>query len=665
MRPLLVLLLISKQVWAQAPVDNPAAAGMPTLDADCPDAEELEGTAVERAGWCALARAEFVSARTLADKALREDENSLRAHLLMGSAQHLGEGNLPKALYHLERAERLFIDRFGERPNRESSPWLVYHRVLRELVYVHGEMDHHEEKIRYVDALQARLDLDYGPLKAWPLLKLKRFEEARAIAVAAAEQQNSWYRAVGLTALCAVESERRNRMAAYEACLASTGPIMQSQTEGSIELSNAGAAAEEVFKFDESERLYLEATRRPPEGSVNPWGRLVRLYVRQGRFAEGLSAWRQMVRYRATRPGSYLDQQDQSEADLIGASVMLVAGRAEDAARITARTVKRPDRQGTSSAAAEQMEAGAAVTDRVAKLEAARQLEEDAVAASFLESIKLRLKAIGLRLDAWSSTRRAADILADEERLVTSLRPECPGSIELPAWLDHEVVHVVGPGAVLAGLSVARAEESLDPQLSEPLFLGLQAEAQWASGDEAEALATANQILSLLPLSEVMLRARAAAIGADAAQDEGDTEQALRLYRIVLATDPGVLRRMGLRLPIRIETEADPAAEWAGERLLSSPRFFEADWGFVLRLGTEGVALLDGDGSTLKTAFVKTEQRDDKEALGRRIVSAAHRELLVAELDVTQADVRSLDGGLISGGKTSDRVKSILDEVSQ
>ena len=56
-----------------------------------------------------------------------------------------------------------------------SSPWKVYHRTLLELVYVHGEMDHHAEKIRYVDLLREQLNVDYGPLKAWPLLKLKRY----------------------------------------------------------------------------------------------------------------------------------------------------------------------------------------------------------------------------------------------------------------------------------------------------------------------------------------------------------------------------------------------------------------------------------------------------------------------------------------------------------
>jgi hypothetical protein len=36
---------------------------------------------------------------------------------------------------------------------------------------------------------------------------------------------------------------------------------------------------------------------------------------------------------------------------------------------------------------------------------------------------------------------------------------------------------------------------------------------------------------------------------------------------------------------------------------------------------------------------------------------------LTPNVDVTQADIRSLDGSLGGGGKASDHVKSILDEV--
>jgi tetratricopeptide (TPR) repeat protein len=671
---LVLALCLARSALAQAPLapdpgvpvaPAPAKGGMPAVDGSCDEAEALGGTTLERAAACAaLSRGELVSARNLADRALKEDEGSYRAHFLMGYVQHLGEGNLPKSLNHLERAEKLLVASHGERPSPDDPAAAALHRILRELVYVHGEMDHHEEKIAYVQALYDRLGLDYRPLAAWPLLKLKRFDEARVLATAAAADEKPWYRAVGLTALCAIDSELRDRMGAYRACVAAAAPVMEADDlSGAIELSNAGAASEEVFRFDEAERYYQAATRKAPEGSVNPWGRLTRLYLRQGRFAEALSAWREMRAYRARRPGSYLDQQDQSDAELIGASVLLVAGKLEEAEKITRRTVQRPDRQGTSSAAAEQNEAGAAITDRVAKLSAARLLESQAAVARFWDGLALRARALRLRFEAWLLGRRAAVVLADRERLVTSLRPECPGSLELPSWLDADLIPLVGPGVARATLTLARAEETLESRLTEPIFRGFEAEAALLAGEDDAALEAARATLAGLSPAEVMLRARAAAIGAEAARRLGDADAALGLYRVVLASDPGVLRRLGFPLPVRVSSAGAGAAARAAELLEGAAMFVDEDWGLGLTVGEEQAFLALPDGSMLTSVTVPAGREEDTEAVARRIAKAVVDELLVPSLDVTQADIRSLDGSLGSGGKASERVKSVLEDL--
>jgi pentatricopeptide repeat protein len=640
--------------------------GMPLVEeVDCREAEVFGGTKVERAALCHARAGKHASARQLADDALRQDPRSFRAHYLMGLAQHHGEGNLPKALYHLQTAEKLFIEQYGERPSPELLDANVYHKTLQQLVYAHGEMDHHEEKIRYVDAISERLGVnDAVPLKAWPLLKLKRFEEAREIAKQAAESDDYWYRAVGATALCAVESELRNRDAAYAACRAAAEPVMRSEIDGAIELSNAGAAAEEMFAFDEAERLFLEATKRIPEGSVNPWGRLVRLYIRQGRFAEAVDAWREMRAYRNRRPLTYLDQQDQAEADLTGAQVLIVAGHEKDALKITERTVKRPDRQGTSSAASEQNEAGAAIMDMVVRRTVARLLLEEASSAELWDSIELRAKAMKLFFEAWVLERKAAEIASDRERLVTSLRPECPGSIEMPAWLDGELVHIVGPGVALAAIAEGRKEETLPPELADQVFLSLEAEAHLADGDEELALEKAKRAMELMPPFEVLLRARMAAIAAEAARRLGSADEALVNYRLALAGDPGVIRRLGFTLPVQLAAADDsPAVKEAIDMLEGSPRLEVGDWGFVLQVGEEVAVLGEEDGSQLYVIRIPEGRKDSTEAIARRIARAIHFDLLVANVDITQADIRSLDGSLGSGGKASDHVKSILDEI--
>ena len=649
---------------APPPPERPR--GQPQQIDDCDEARLLGGTPKERAAACAMRSYRFIDGRTFAAAALEANPDSFRAHYLMGVAQHLGEANLPKALNHLEQAETLFIQKFGRKPDRENSPWIAYQRILRELVSVTGEMDHHEEKIAYVDALYKRLDLDYEPMKAWPLMKLKRFDEARAIAKKGSEKEGHWYQPIALTALCAVESEQKKRFEAYEACRAAAKYALRGGPDGSIELSNAAAAAEEVFRFDEAERMYLESTRRIPEGSVNPWGRLVRLYVRQGRFAEAVSAWRQMREYRARRPGGHLDQQDQAEADLLGVEVMLMAGRATEAERVTRRTVQRPDRQGTSSADSGQNEAGAAIMDRVSKLTSARLLEEDAtLSPSWWTAAKLRAEALRLRLDAWAVGRRAAELMSDEERLIATLRPECPGSVEGPAWLDPEVVRLVGPGVTLAALDRARAVEVLPSEQADMIFGVHEAEAYWLAGDERSALRIAKATLERLPRFELMLRARVAAVGADAAERLGEYDDAYNLYQQVVTMDPGVLRRLGLRLPVRLSYTDAPEATRAAQMLSASPRLNMVDWGFELKVSVQDVRLFDRNGNHVAAARVRPGRADSEEAVARRIARSVHRALLVPEVDLTQSDIQSLDGGLGSGGKASERVRGILEEMSE
>lgn len=647
-----------------------AQDGMPVIDPDCGGAEDFGGSVLERAAYCLFEnggrdRRNMVSVRTLADKAIRENPESFRAQFLLGAAHHQGEGNLPKALFHLERAEQLMVESYGERPSITSPIWRLYYKVMMELVYVHGEMDHHAEKIHYVDLAQERLGIDVSALKAWPLLKLKRFDEARAISQAAADSTDTFFRAVGLTALCAVESEQRKRMEAYRACMAAAEIAQENPSDGAVELSNAAAAASEVFKLDEAERMYLEAAKRDIDGSVNPWGRLVRLYLRQGRFAEAMAAWREMRDYRKMRP-AYLDQQDESDADLIGAAVLIIAGRSRDAEQITNRTVHRPDRQGTSSAQAEQNEAGAALIDRTVKLDVARQLEEEASTAKFTDALKLRAEALQLRFEAWVVGRRAAEVLADRERLVSSLRPECPGSIELPEWLDAEIIHVVGPGVALAAIEEARFEETLPPEQSELIFRSFEGEAKLLRGDEEGAFEDASWVVEHLPPSEALLRARAAAIAAQAAVELNDFERAMQFYTIVLSTDPGVIRRLGFTLPVMLESGEDaPEVVEALDLLQSSPLFTQDGWGFRLVVRAASASLMLEDGTELFSVRIPAAKRDDEEALGRKIARVIHRELLVPDVDITQADIRSLDGALGSGGRASERAKSILDEVLQ
>ena len=76
----------------------------------------------ELALWEYVERQRYVRAREEAEAYLAEHPDSYVAHLALGMAQHYGEANFPKALFHETRALELFEAKEGVQPT-QSQPW--------------------------------------------------------------------------------------------------------------------------------------------------------------------------------------------------------------------------------------------------------------------------------------------------------------------------------------------------------------------------------------------------------------------------------------------------------------------------------------------------------------------------------------------------------------
>ncbi|MBX2811675.1 MAG: tetratricopeptide repeat protein [Myxococcales bacterium] len=645
------------QSVAESPAISPSEEGMPEIDGGCYEAVLFGGTDGERSAYCELQKRHYASARTLAQQVVRANPDSFRGLYVLGMVQHRGEANLPKALRMLNGAEKVYTEKYGfQLEDLEPVPKALGYRLLFEIMDVHGEMDHHEERIAAAEALTLRLGIDHGASKAWPLMKLGRFQEARKVVKQALASEDPWNRSVARTSLCAIESELRRRQEAYEACRLAAEMARDRRNGGAVELTNAGAAAEEIFLFGEAERLYLEATKRSPETSVNPWGRLVHVYLAQGRFLEAMGAWRSMRRYRSQRAYTYLNQQDEAEAQLVGAAVLLVAGRSDLAEPVLRAIVDRPDRQGTSSASSEQNEAGAALVARVARLSLARRKENEAVLAPVWERLKLNASALRLRWDAWFIGRRAARILANPERLVATLRPEVPGSLELPSWLDAEVIEVVGPGISEVALAEARRTETLDDELVQPVFDAYESEIAWRKGDYARAFLLGMRSLDAGQRGLQMVVSRAGVIAGDAAARLGNYDDALTAFREVLARDPVAFIRLGVPLPVKwVPVAGDSIARDVVAALRWAPMFVERAWGFRLKVHSDGAQLLDHQGNSLSTIRVYAND-EPKDQPVRQLAWAIQQRLSTPKLDITQLDISSLEGGVGGNYQLSDQL---------
>lgn len=672
---LLIVTLTSASALAQRSAESPEdlASSLDLLDElQRGDLADLDLSSFNEELWAlsaydALFQNKFVRARELSQQILDQDPDSVPGHALMGMVNHRAEGNLPRALFHLTRSRELVEDRYGPVPD-EDAPWRWHALSILEMAMVSGAMGRHEDKIRLLERRDELYEPDYPADRGWPLMRLRRYDEAReAVVQALALENQPGQTAQALTALCAIEAELQDRERGYQACLRAAEHERQSGGGAPTPFTNAAEASLGLLRMDQAESLILEATEYFAWGTVsNPWLDLTQLYTLEGRIPEALDAVRRMTQWRNRQP-PFMDEQNRAETEMTSAVFLIVAGRPESAAAITRRAMERPDRTGFTSSNTEQLQAAAALIDLRAQLTAAEMAAETASWAELWPATKARAEELQRRLRAWSSGRRAAALMADERILVSSLRPYLAGSIELPEWLEPTLVSVLGPGVVAAALERAEAIETLDA--ASGYFAAFRAEIAFAQGDERAALDHIEEASNTLPGSEVLLRARLAARGAQAARANGDAERALAYFDRAMQMDPGVIRRLGIALPTRISASAGPIAKQAAKHLRRSPRLDLEDWGFEVQiegLTDAGDACLIGPrGTRISCTVVQARAGDDVESIGRRLAKEFHQQTFAPRLDLTQADLRSLDGSpTAAGGRSHERMKSVLSELT-
>ncbi len=260
--------------------------------------------------------------------------------------------------------------------------------------------------------------------------------------------------------------------------------------------------------------------------------------------------------------------------------------------------------------------------------------------------------------------------MAEERMLEATLRPYLAGSVEMPEWFEPELVGILGPGVVDAVLTRTRESESLES--ATPYFDLFASEIALAQGRSRAAMDLAALAGETLPQAEVLLRARVAAVGAKAALEVGDGARAAGFLDRALQLDPGIVRRFDLALPATVSAAEGPVSERAGKLLRRSPRLdlgglAAGRFRVLVEAGAENARarLLDSNGTVLAIADVRRRAGEDDDALARRLAATFHDQAFAPRVDLTEADLRSLDGApTAAGGRSAERIRSVLDELT-
>lgn len=595
---------------------------------------------------------ENVKARELSEQWVRQQPQSPAAQFALSEVLLTVEGNMPRALFHLNRAEELMpYVTMAEAFDSGNIQW--HYLTVSQLSYVHQLMGDQHQSLAYLDKLEEIYGQDVESFRGWPLIKLKEYEAARVSANRVLETSDDGRaRARAWNTLCAVELASLAPIESTSVCdraIDEDEDIANRDNDGdTVYLTNASEVALSLLQLDKAESYIDRASRiLNPDSVADPWVYKLYLTLNQGRFDEARSALdRMMIWHEQQEP--LVNVMNRAEHHLVSAAFLLVAGYAEDAGRLSLTALNQPDRNGSYSADDAQKDALAALINMVAnRTELQIQLEKRAT-MGLQEALRHRLHTASLAIQAWRAERRAAALFADFEVLQNRLRPYAPLEVHIPEWIEPELVDLIGTGVVADVLEQARANGAF--QLNQGYYYAYQAEIAALNGDAELAINAGQAALAELPQQEVMLRARIEARLADIYSQQNNQEMALLYYEQAYRHDPSIIRRLDMRLPVAMRADNSQFANTIVDYLENSPRFRTDNNGFILSaaaLPDPSICLRTQAGEALScyTASADTIQASADNA--RSLVDGFHNNAFGLGFEISKAQRSVLLGSSV------------------
>jgi hypothetical protein len=314
-------------------------------------------------------------------------------------------------------------------------------------------------------------------------------------------------------------------------------------------------------------------------------------------------------------------------------------GKPDEALRITDKASVLPDRRAHNSRDPRQDRSIVALLDRQARLALAEMTVERAAGKPFYARWVARAKALWLRLQAWMSARQAARFLADEERLVGTFAIGTARSAVMPPWLLGELVDTLGPGVVEAAVDEVAAQETREG--ARAYYDAVLAEVSLAQREYAQAVDHAGRALDGLQPGDALLRERVRAVLARSLTDPRKTTE---LYEQILATDPGLFRRMGWALPVEVRSSDAAVDRRLAKAAMRSPRFERSSDGLLIQADGGQLCLFGRTGAAWGCSDAELREDETGDSYVQGVLDSFHATVFSPRVDLSRIDINSLDG---------------------
>lgn len=610
-----------------------------------------------------------VRARELSERWVRGEPDNPAAQFALAEVLYSVEANLPRALFHLKRAEELTnYPSLGRALASGNIQW--HYLTLSQLSFIHQLMGDQVSALAYLDKIEEVYALDVESLRGWPLIKLKEYDLAKESAEKVlASSDSERERARAWNTLCAAELASLRPKESLVACDKSIAEDEDiAATDGdTVYLTNASEVSLSLLQFQQAE-AYLDLASRflNPDSVADPWIYKLYLTMNQSRLEEAADAFDRMLLWRESQV-PVVTVMNRAEHLMVSAAFLILAGHGEEAARLTATAINEPDRNGSYSADDAQKDSVAALLHMLANETWYQQRLERAATLDFSAAWGELLAANRQRFAAWRAARRASSLFADRDVLLNRLRPYAPLDVHIPEWIEPEIVHLIGSGVMHGLLEQASGLGAF--MLNDGYYYSYATEIAAHGGREPEVLQLGRQALDRLPQEEVLLRARVHARMADVLRKQRQTPESLAHYRTAIGLDPGVIRRLGLALPVRLTGDGSEFARLATGYLARSPRFAVMDDGFVVSIGALdnlSLCLHAAEGETIACATQPAAGAADAKESARFLVNTLHDELFNLDYQVNNAQIAVLRGSSVimrSGAGSGNRAaNSVLGD---
>ncbi len=613
----------------------------------------------------ALALGQNVRARELAQAWVTEQPDSPAAQFALAEVLFRVEGNLPRALFHLNQAEALMsYESIGRAMEAGNLEW--HYLTLSQLSYAHQLIGNQEESLRYLDIISQFYGQDVESFRGWPLIKMKRYADARASAEKVlATSDNPRDRSRAWNTLCAVELADLRPNESLRACenaMSEDESIALADENADLDtvhLLNASEVSMNLLRFQEAEDYLNRASRNIDPNSVgNPWVYKLYLYMTQARYDSARDALDRMLVWRDAQ-SPLTNVMNRGDHFMVSAIFLMQAGYYEDSARLTRAALNQPDRTGSYTADEAQKDSVAALVNSMAHHLRYQRLREQLATEPWRgwswRGMQLRIEALAARFQSWRAARHAASLFADQETLQNRMRPYAPLDVHIPEWIEPELIALMGAGVMQNLLEGASAQGVF--ALNDGYFHAWQTEIAAVRNQDELLRRSAEEALRLLPAQEVLLRARVSARLAQLLWRADEPAEALQHYAQALRHDPGLFRRLDMAVPVALAGTSSSSVNIDDVRsyLRRSPRFVVHSQGLPLELLNEDIATLclrAPDGDALSCIQLAPAEVSDSEPVAaaddaQRLVQQFHEGTFSLAYDISRTQRLALLGNSV------------------